>query len=73
MWMLLIFMYTDAGDFVSKIPVVQPTQAVCQAAARSLPKNLEGSTTRLDPVCVTREHWNGEKQMPGVPLEHRSQ
>lgn len=71
MWILIIFMYTDAGDFVSKIPVTQPTQAVCEAAAKSLPRTLEGSTTRLDPVCVTREHWTGERYMPGVELEHR--
>jgi hypothetical protein len=72
MWILIIFMYTGTGDFVSKIPVTQPNQSVCLAAARSLPKMLEGSDTQLDPVCVTRDHWTGEKYMPGVPLEHRS-
>jgi hypothetical protein len=61
-------MYTSAGDFVSKIPVTQPSRAVCESAARSLPKMLEGPNTRLDPVCVTREHWTGERYMPGVPL-----
>ena len=65
-------MYTSTGEFVSKIAVTQPSQAVCLAAAGSLPQMLEGSDTRLDPVCVTREHWTGEKIMPGVPLEHRS-
>jgi hypothetical protein len=72
MWILIIFMYTSTGDFVSKIPVTQPSQAVCLAAARSLPRTLEDLTTHLDPLCVTREHWTGEKYMPGVPLEHRN-
>ena len=71
MWVLLIFMYTAAGDFVSKIPVVQTTQAECQAAAKSLPKMLEGTTTVLEGLCVTAEHWTGEKYMPGVELDHK--
>jgi hypothetical protein len=71
MWILLIFMYTSTGDFVSKIPVTQPSQAVCEAAAVSLPKMLEGSDTQLDTVCVTREHWTGERYMPGVELDHK--
>jgi hypothetical protein len=72
MWILLIFMYTGTGEFVSKIPVTQPSQAACLTAARTLPQVLEGSDTRLEPVCVTREHWTGERYMPGIPLEHRS-
>jgi hypothetical protein len=71
MWVLLIFMYTAAGDFVSKIPVVKTSQAECQAAAKSLPKMLEGTTTVLEGLCVTVEHWTGEKYMPGVELHHK--
>jgi len=71
MWVLLIFMYTAAGDFVSKIPVVQTNQAECQAAAKSLPKTLEGTTTVVEGLCVTVEHWTGEKYMPGVELHHK--
>ena len=71
MWVLLIFMYTATGDFVSKIPVVQTNEAQCQVAAKSLPKTLEGATTVLEGLCVTVEHWTGEKYMPGVELDHK--
>lgn len=68
MWVLLIFMWSTAGDFVTKIPVVQTDQAQCQTAAESLPRILEGSTTVLTGLCVTYQHWTGEKYMPGVEL-----
>jgi hypothetical protein len=71
MWVLLIFMYTATGDFVSKIPVVQTNQAECQIAAESLPKILEGTATVVEGLCVTVEHWTGEKYMPGVELDHK--
>ena len=71
MWVLLIFMYTATGDFVSKIPVIQTNQAQCQTAAESLPKILEGTATALEGLCVTYQHWTGEKYMPGVELNHK--
>ena len=64
-------MYTITGDFVSKIPVMQTNEAECRAAANSLPKTLEGATTVLEGLCVTVEHWTGEKYMPGVELDHK--
>ena len=64
-------MYTATGDFVSKIPVVQTNQAECQIAAESLPKILEGTATVVEGLCVTVEHWTGEKYMPGVELDHK--
>ena len=71
MWVLLIFMYTAAGDFVTKIPVIQTNQAQCQIAAESLPKTLEGTATVVEGLCVTYQHWTGEKYMPGVELHHK--
>ena len=71
MWVLLIFMYTAAGDFVSKIPVMQKDEAQCQIAAESLPKTLECTATALEGLCVTYQHWTGEKYMPGVELDHK--
>jgi hypothetical protein len=64
-------MYTAAGDFVSKIPVMQKDEAQCQIAAESLPKTLEGTATALEGLCVTYQHWTGEKYMPGVELDHK--
>ena len=71
MWVLLIFMYTANGDFVTKIPVMQTNAAQCQTAAESLPKILEGTATVLEGLCVTYQHWTGEKYMPGVELHHK--
>ena len=71
MWVLLIFMYTANGDFVTKIPVMQTNQAECQTAAKSLPKMLEGTATVVEGLCVTYQHWTGEKYMPGVELDHK--
>ena len=71
MWVLIIFMYSATGDFVSKIPVVQMNEAQCQIAADTLPKMLEGTATVLEGLCVTVEHWTGEKYMPGVELDHK--
>jgi len=63
-------MYTATGDFVSKIPVMQKDEAQCQIAAESLPKTLEGTTTALEGLCVTYQHWTGEKYMPNVEMDH---
>lgn len=71
MWVLLIFMYTATGDFINKIPVMQTDQAQCWIAAESLPKTLEGTTTALEGLCVTYQHWTGEKYMPNVDLDHK--
>ena len=64
-------MYTANGDFVSKIPVMQANETQCQTAAKSLPKMLEDATTVVEGLCVTIEHWTGEKYMPGVELDHK--
>lgn len=69
MWVLLIFVWTATGDFVSKIPVAQATEIQCQQAAASLPTALEGTDSRLEGVCVTLAHWTGERYMPGMPLD----
>jgi hypothetical protein len=66
-WILLIFMYTPAGDFVEKIVIPQPSQQVCERTATELPNPV---LLRLDGVCVTLDHWTGQKYMAGVPL-HR--
>jgi hypothetical protein len=41
MWVLLIFVWTAGGDFVSKIPVTQATEIQCRQAAASLPIDME--------------------------------
>jgi hypothetical protein len=72
MWVLLIFMWSASGDFVSKIPVIQTTESQCYVAAVSLPPVLEGTDTKLEGVCVTHDHWTGKKHMPGVPMDPKA-
>jgi hypothetical protein len=69
MWVLLIFMWSASGDFVSKIPVIQTTESQCYVAVVSLPTVMEGTDTKLEGICVTHDHWTGKKYMPGVPMD----
>jgi hypothetical protein len=69
MWVLLIFMWSASGEFVSKIPIIQMTESQCRLAAISVPVMLEATDTRLEGICVTHEHWTGKKYMPDVPLD----
>jgi|LakMenE01Jun11ns_1017448.scaffolds.fasta_scaffold8165105_1 hypothetical protein len=69
MWVLLIFMWSASGDFVSKIPVIQQTESQCRLAAITLPTVLDATDTRLEGICVTHDHWTGKKYMPDMPLE----
>jgi hypothetical protein len=62
-------MWSASGEFVGKLPIIQLTESQCAVAATSLPATLESSTTRLEGICVTHDHWTGKKYMPGVPLE----
>ena len=72
MWVLLIFMWSASGDFVSKIPVIQTTESQCRVAALSLPSVMEGTDTKLEGICVTHDHWTGKKYMPGVPMDPKA-
>lgn len=72
MWILLIFIYSASGDFISKIPVAQLTESQCQVAVISLPSTLEGTNTKLEGMCVTQDHWTGKKYMPNVPLDPKA-
>ena len=71
MWVLLIFMWSASGEFVGKLPILQLTESQCTVAAISLPRTLESSTTRLEGICVTHDHWTGKKYMPGVELDYK--
>jgi hypothetical protein len=69
MWVLLIFIWSASGDFVSKIPVIQTTESQCHMAAISLPPVMEGTDNKLEGICVTHDHWTGGERMPGVPMD----
>lgn len=65
-WMLVIMLMSPSGKYIDKIAVPQPSEAVCIAAKR----DLQGTETmRPIGVCVTKDHWTGQKIMPGVYLD----
>jgi hypothetical protein len=65
-------MWSTSGDFITKIPVIQTTEAQCRVAAVSLPPVMEGTNTKLEGICVTHDHWTGKKHMPGVPMDPKA-
>ena len=69
-WVLIIELLSPGGDFMDKIPVVMPTHAACQAAAKELPKQADHPLgVKSRGVCVTRAHWQGREVMKGVSLD----
>ena len=62
-WVLVIMLVTTKNEYVDKVAVPMPTEAVCIQAKR----DLQG-TDKLRPIgiCVTKDHWTGKKPMAGV-------
>ena len=68
-WVLIIAMYSPAGDFMSKDTLVFNSQKECEAVRVQLPKLDNPMRVRYKGLCVTRDHWEGKKQMPGVAYD----
>ena len=69
-WILLIAMLSPGGDYMDKVPVLMPNKAACEAALKALPKRGEDPMgVQFQGKCVTRDHWLGKKQMPGVAYD----
>jgi len=68
-WVLIIAMYSPAGDFVSKSTVDLASQSACEAVRTQLPKINDIMGTSRKGVCVTHDHWTGKKPMAGVALD----
>lgn len=68
-WILIIAMYSPAGDFMSKNTIGFNSQKECEAVKVQLVNLDNPMKVRHKGLCVTREHWEGKKQMPGVAYD----
>jgi len=68
-WILIIAMYSPAGDFIEKNTVGFNSQKDCEAVRVQLTNLDHPMKVRHKGVCVTRDHWEGKKKMPNVNLD----
>jgi len=67
-WVLIIAMFSPGGDFIDKYaegPIA--TKAECVSRQQALKPT--GLQVQLKGLCVTKDHWTGKKQMPGVAYD----
>ena len=62
-------MTTPGGDFIGKQTIEFPDQKSCEAVRVQLPKLDSPMDVRHTGLCVTKSHWEGKKQMPGVAYD----
>jgi hypothetical protein len=68
-WILIVAMYSPAGDFMSKDIIKFESQKACEAVKVQLSNLDQPMRVRHKGLCVTRDHWEGKKQMPGVAYD----
>ena len=69
-YILLVAFLSPGGDFMDKVPVEMPNKAACVKALANLPKRGEDPMgVQFQGVCITKDHWQGKKQMKNVPLD----
>jgi hypothetical protein len=68
-WILIIAMYSPAGDFMGKNTVGFNSQKECEAVKVQLPKLDHPMKVSHKGLCVTKDHWEGKKKMPNVNLD----
>ncbi len=65
-WILIIALYSPGGDFMDKTILKFENKRDCEAVRVQLPKLDNPMKVKHKGVCVTKEHWEGTKSMPGV-------
>jgi hypothetical protein len=68
-WVLIIAMYSPGGDFISQDIVKLDSRRTCEAIKKQLPSLDHPMHVQHKGLCVTRDHWEGKKQMPGVAYD----
>ena len=68
-WILIVAMYSPAGDFIGKDTMKFESQKACEAVKVQLPNLDHLMRVKHKGLCVTRDHWEGKKQMPGVAYD----
>jgi len=68
-WILIIFMQSPGGDFIGKQTIGFASKKDCEAVRMQLPNLDQPMHVKFKGLCVTRDHWEGKKQMPGVAYD----
>jgi len=75
-WILIVFMVIPGnhhcdGDHVKSSRTVTQfqTKKECQVALKKAIQNKEPAGMRDEGVCVTKDHFNGNKYMDGIALD----
>jgi hypothetical protein len=68
-WILIIAMFSPSGDFIDKRTVEFRSRKDCEAVKIQLSKLDNPMRVTHKGLCVTRDHWEGKKQMPGVAYD----
>jgi hypothetical protein len=68
-WILIVAMFSPGGDFINKTPIEFQSQKACEAVKVQLVNLDSPMRVKHKGLCVTRDHWEGKKQMPGVAYD----
>jgi hypothetical protein len=68
-WILIIAMYSPAGDFMGKETIGFDSKKSCEAVKAQLPTLDHPLKVRHKGLCVNKDHWDGKKQMSGVAYD----
>ena len=68
-WILIIAMHSPGGDFIDKQTMGFNSKKDCEAVRVQLPNLDYPMRIKHKGVCVTKDHWEGKKQMPGVAYD----
>jgi hypothetical protein len=68
-WILIIAMFSPSGDFMDKRTVAFNSKKDCEAVRAQLAYLDSPMSVKHKGLCVTRDHWEGKKQMPGVAYD----
>jgi hypothetical protein len=68
-WILIIFMQSPGGDFIGKQTVGFASRKDCEAVRMQLTNLDHPMRVQHKGLCVTKDHWEGKKQMSGVAYD----
>jgi hypothetical protein len=68
-WILIVFMLSPQGNFLSKYAHGPLTKIECQQQAIEIEFIKGTAGQKFKGLCVTKDHWEGKKKMPGVAYD----
>jgi hypothetical protein len=68
-WILIIAMFGPSGDFIDKRSVSFDSKKACEVVRKQLHNLDHPLGVKHNGLCVTKDHWEGRKQMSGVAYD----